>query len=151
VVHGDREFFVSFDVDHHYESIVHACSSTAVAYCASDSEQCRRSCSRDLHFPASLLLQPPLDNRLQLPRIAQRVLNDLIARNQDILAQIIVLLLREVYPAILDNPSALLCKVDDAALGIEEEERLGVGHGDGGVRALATRSDFLADCADENL
>jgi hypothetical protein len=93
----------------------------------------------------------PLDNRLQLPRIPQRILNDLIARNQNVLAQVIILLLREVYPAILDDPPTLLRKVDDATLRIEEQERLGVGHGDRGVRALAAGRDFLADCADENL
>jgi hypothetical protein len=97
------------------------------------------------------MTQHPLDNCLQLPRIAQSILNDLIARDQDILAQIIVLLLREVYPAILDNPAALFGKVDDAAFRVEEEERLGVGHGDRGVRAFAAGSDFFADCADEDL
>jgi hypothetical protein len=98
-----------------------------------------------------LLTQHPLDNRLQLPCIAQSILNDLIARDQDILAEIIIILLGKVYPAILDNPAALLCKVDDAAFRVEEQERLGVGHGDRGVRALAAGSDFLADCADEDL
>jgi hypothetical protein len=92
-----------------------------------------------------------LDNRLQLPSIAQRVLNDLITCDQDILAQVIVLLLREVYPAILDHPAALLSEVDDAAFGVEEEERLGVGYGDGGVCALAAGRDFLADGANEDL
>lgn len=94
---------------------------------------------------------PSLDDRLQLPRIPQRILNDLIARDQNIFAQVIVLLLWEVYPAILDDPATLLGEVDDAAFGVEEEERFGVGYGDRGVRALAAGSDFFANGADEDL
>ena len=92
-----------------------------------------------------------LDNSLQLPRIPQRILNNLITRNQNIPVQILILLLREVYPAVLDNPTALLCKVDDAAFRVEEEEGFGVGDGDGGVCALGAGSDFLANGSDEDL
>jgi hypothetical protein len=60
-------------------------------------------------------LLPHLHNRLQLPRVTKRVLNDLIARNEDVLAQVIVLLLGEVYPAVLYDPPALLSELDDAA------------------------------------
>jgi hypothetical protein len=92
-----------------------------------------------------------LDNHLQLPRIAQRILDDLVARDQDVLAQVVVLLLGEVYPAVLDHPTALLGKLDNAPLRVEEEQRLGVGHGNRGVRALAAGCNFLADSADEDL
>jgi hypothetical protein len=65
-----------------------------------------------LHF-SPLALR--LDNRLQLPRVPQRILNDLVARDQDVLAQVVVLLLWEVYPAVLDHPAALLGEVDNTA------------------------------------
>ena len=110
----------------------------------------------DLHFPSSSVSSPIcamhlLDNRLQLSRIPQRILNDLVARNEDILAQVVIVLLREVYPAVLDNPARLLCEADDTAFRIEEEQGFGVGDGDGGVCALAAGSDFLADGSDEDL
>lgn len=91
------------------------------------------------------------NNRLKLPRIAQRILNHLVARDENILAHIVILLLGEVYPAILDHPARFLCKVDNTAFRVEEEEGLGVRDGDGWVCALAARRDFLADGADEDL
>lgn len=68
----------------------------------------------------------PSNNHLQLPRISKRVLDDLVARDQDILALIVVLLLGKVYPAVLDNPAGFAREVDDAAFRVEEEEGLGV-------------------------
>ena len=64
-------------------------------------------------FPAIILL---LDNHLQLPSVTQRVLDDLIARHKDVFALVVVFLLREVYPPILDDPAGLAREVDDAAL-----------------------------------
>lgn len=76
-----------------------------------------------LHFLMSAPAPPHfLDDHLQLPRISERILNDLVARDQNVLAQVVVLLLREVYPAILDHPAALFRKADDAAFRVEEEE-----------------------------
>ena len=68
----------------------------------------------------------PSNNHLQLPRISKRVLDDLVARDQDILALVVVLLLGEVYPAVLDDPAGFAREVDDAAFRVEEEEGLGV-------------------------
>jgi hypothetical protein len=98
-----------------------------------------------------LSLTSPSNNHLQLPRISKRVLNDLIARDQDVLALIVVLLLGEVYPAVLDDPTGFAREVDDAAFRVEEQQGLGVRDGNRGVCALAARGDLLADCADEDL
>jgi hypothetical protein len=63
----------------------------------------------DLHFSALPSLPPLLahilDDGLQLPRVPQRVLDNLIARDQNVLAHVVVLLLREVYPAVLNDPT----------------------------------------------
>ena len=60
--------------------------------------------------PANLLY-----DHLQLSGISQRILNDLVACHQDVLAQVLVILLREVYPAVFDYPAGLLRELDDAA------------------------------------
>ena len=90
-----------------------------------------------------------LDDRLQLSRIAQRVLDDSITC--DIFAMAILVLLGEIYPAVLDHPARLLRKLNNAALGVEEKQRFGVWDGDGGVRFLAARGNLLADGANEDL
>jgi hypothetical protein len=138
---------------HHHEFMVHIRLVATVrepSHAASRPKSSHSCCTVDICIP-SPLSHVRLDNRLQLPRIPQRILNDLITRNQNILAQIIILLLREVYPTILNHPSTLLRKVDHTALRIQEQERLGISHGDGRVRALAAGCDFLADRADEDL
>ena len=93
---------------------------------------------------------PTSNNSLQLPRIPDRILNDLFARHQNLLFRphIAPLLHREIYPSVLDDPAARVCEFDDAALAVEEEEVLGVGDGEGGVGALGAGSDFGADGAD---
>jgi len=63
-----------------------------------------------------------LYNRLQLPRVPERILNDHIATAHDVLArsQHLRLLLREVYAPILRDPAARLRKLNDRAFGVEE-------------------------------
>lgn len=92
-----------------------------------------------------------LDNHLELSSVAQRVLDDLIACDQNVLALVVVLLLGKVYPPILDHPSGLAREAHDTAFGVEEQQGFGVGDGDGRVCALAAGGDLLADCADEDL
>lgn len=58
----------------------------------------------NLDFISQLSSHTLLHNRLQLPRIPQRVLNNLITRDKNILADIVILLLGEVYPSIFDDP-----------------------------------------------
>jgi len=62
-----------------------------------------------------------------------------------------LLLLREVYPPILDNPTPILRKIDNSAFRVKEEEVLCVGDGNGGICFLRARSDFIADSFDEEL
>ena len=106
------------------------------------------SLPKDLSTILSFFLR--LHNRFQLPSVPERILNDLIARNENILV-VCLLLLREIYPAILDKPARLLGKLDDTTFGIEKEERLGVGDGDGGVSFFGARGNFFANGTDENL
>lgn len=61
------------------------------------------------------------------------------------------LLLGEVDAAVLCHPAARLCELNDCALGVEEEQVLCVGDGEGGVCALGARGDFGADGVDEDL
>jgi hypothetical protein len=63
----------------------------------------------------------------------------------------LLLLLGEVYPTVLDDPTGFLCKVNYATFRVEEEQGFSVGDGDGGVSAFTAGSDFLADSADEDL
>ena len=113
-------------------------------------------------FPIYTCSQIPCDayllhlcsyNRLKLPSVAERVLNDCAARAHHIsLCGVrLGLLLGEVNAAVLCHPAARLCELDDSALGVEEEQVLCVGDGEGGVCALAARGDFRADCVDEDL
>lgn len=55
------------------------------------------------------------NDRLQLPCVSQRILNDLVARHKDVLALELAIFLREVYSAVLNDPARLLRKVDDTA------------------------------------
>lgn len=89
-----------------------------------------------MRLPASLFSNvclpppPPLHNRLQLPGVPQRVFNHH-------LANLLLLLLLpflvgvelggggEVNSPILDDPTAVVGKVDDGAFRVEEEEGLG--------------------------
>jgi hypothetical protein len=102
-------------------------------------------------FPPHYQSFQSLDNCLQLPCIAQRILDDLVARHHDIPARILIILRREVYPSILDHPPGLLRELDDAAFRVEEEERLGVRDGDGWVRFLAARGNLFSNGANEDL
>ena len=94
-----------------------------------------------------------LYNSLQLPRIPNRILNDLSARDQDLLLvpHALPLLQGEVYPAILDHPAATARKLHDAAFALEEEEVLGVGDGEGRVGFFRARCYLRTDGADEDL
>ena len=58
---------------------------------------------------------------------------------------------REMYPSITQDPSTLLCKLDNGAFRIEEEEVLGVENGERWVRFLRAVGDFAADGSDEDL
>jgi hypothetical protein len=95
---------------------------------------------------------PHLHNHLQLPRIPERILDNLIARHHNILARRIrVLLLREIDASVFDDPSRLFSETDDAAFRVEEQQRFGVGDGDRGVCFFAAGGDFFADGADQDL
>lgn len=96
---------------------------------------------------------PSLHDRLQLSSVAQRVLDDGTACAQDIslVGQQVLLLLREVYPPIFDDPSPVLREIDYGAFRVEEEEVLRVGDRNGCVGLLRARGDFVADGADEEL
>ena len=92
-------------------------------------------------------------NRLQLPSVAQRVLNHRAAGAHDVPVRRLRLglLLGEVDAAVLGQPAARLRKLHHGALGVEEQQVLGVGDGEGGVGALGARGDFGADGVDEDL
>jgi len=92
-------------------------------------------------------------NRLKLPGVAERVLDDRAARTHHVSLRGVRLgfLLREVDAAVLCHPAARLRKLDDGALGVEEEQVLCVGNGEGRVGALGARGDFGADGVDEDL
>lgn len=79
-----------------------------------------------------------LDNSLELPCVAERILNDQLAHllldTNDSTSSLIVIqgfggLVGEVNHAVLEDPAARAGKVDDGALGVEEEEGLGGGDG----------------------
>lgn len=94
-----------------------------------------------------------LNNRLELPGIAQRISNDLTTDDQNVLLAHARLfrLLREVDAALVRYPAAALCKFDDCALRVQEKQVLGVGDWEAWVCAFAARGDFRADCVDEDL
>lgn len=91
-----------------------------------------------------------LDNRLQIPRVAQSILDHLVTGTEDVLlaCQQILVLLREIDTTILDYPVARLGELHHCAFGVEEEEVLGVGDGDGGVGFLGAGGDLVADGVD---
>jgi len=92
-------------------------------------------------------------NRLKLPGVAERVLDDCAARAHHVsLGGVrLGLLLGEVDAAVLCHPAARLRELDDGALGVEEEKVLCVGDGEGRVGALGAGGDFGADGVDEDL
>ena len=95
-----------------------------------------------------------LNDGLQLPRIANRVLDDLSTCDQNILLRTafsISLVQREVDASVLDEPAAVVSEVNDAAFTWEEEEVLGAGNRKGGVCFFGAGGDFGADGADEDL
>ena len=102
-------------------------------------------------FPATF--EPPLHNRLQLPRIPNRILNHLSTRHQNLLfrASIEPLLRREIDPSVLDPPSSLLGEFDDAAFAVEKEEVFRVGDGEGRIGLFGAGGDFGSDGVDEDL
>lgn len=69
----------------------------------------------------------PLNNSLQLPGIAEGILDDHLAHV--LLLLLVARLLRrgEEDVAVLDRPAAGAREFDHGALGVEEEERLGRG------------------------
>ena len=91
-----------------------------------------RSLSTSTHQQANppTTTQPPAthsNNRLQLPRIPQSILDSRLA-NLLLIALAIRLhriLRREVYPAVLDQPAPALRELYDGALGVEEEKIFG--------------------------
>ena len=96
-----------------------------------------------------------LDNRLQLPSIAQRILNDQLAEGLLLLGTGLLRRRRlsrgEDDVAVLKDPAAGAGELNHLALGLEEEERLGRGDGKRGVGALGGGGDFGADLEGENL
>jgi hypothetical protein len=98
-------------------------------------------------------LQASSYNRLKLPGIAKRVLNDRPARAHHIpLSSVCLgLLLGEVDAAVLRHPAARLCELNDSAFGVEKEQVLCVGDREGRVGALGARGDFGADGVDQDL
>lgn len=63
-----------------------------------------------------------LHNRLQLPRIPNRILRNLPTRNKHLLLLIQPLQVWEIYPPFPDNPPSFLCKLHHAAFRFEEQE-----------------------------
>ena len=59
-------------------------------------------------------------NHFQLSRISQCILDDLVTRDEDVFALVIVFLLREVYPTVLDYPVTLFGEVDNAAFRLKK-------------------------------
>lgn len=53
--------------------------------------------------------------------------------------------------SITKDPATLLGKLDNRTFGIQEEEVLGVGDGEGGIGLLGAVCDLAADGTDENL
>lgn len=80
-----------------------------------------------------------LDNSFELSGVFQRVLDNLVARRENVLFALcqFFLLSREVNTTLLGNPATRLGELDDGTFGVEEEEVLCVGDGKGGVCALA--------------
>lgn len=120
------------------------------------------------HSAHPQLKQTKLYNSLQLARVAQRVLDHQLAHlllaasaGRGLVVLIARLpagcrrgglgLLGEVDPAVLEGPAAGAGKVDDGALGVEEEEGLCGGDGQGRVGAFAARGDLGADLGGEDL
>jgi hypothetical protein len=62
-----------------------------------------------------------LHDRLQLPSVADRVLDDLAARHQHVLVLGLAALQGKVYPAVLDDPATLPREADDGALALQEQ------------------------------
>lgn len=93
------------------------------------------------------------NDRLQLARIANRILDDCTAGHEDILLgpSSRLGLHGEIDAAVTENPAALLGELDHGALRIEEEEVLGVGDGERGVRLFGAVCDFAADGSDQDL
>ena len=97
-----------------------------------------------------------LHNSLQLACIAQGILDDHLAQLLLLLAALVTRLggsrrRREENVAVLNGPVSGTGKVDDCALGVEEEEGFGGGEREGGVGALGARGDFGADLGGEDL
>lgn len=126
---------------------------------------CPSLCAQQpIHSQANRKNTAELYNSLQLPRVAQRVLDHelahllLAASTGRGLLIVFALggggglgLLGEVDPAVLEGPAAGAGKLDDGALGVEEEERLCGGDWQGGVGALAAGGDLVADLGGEDL
>ena len=94
-----------------------------------------------------------LHDSLELPRIANRILNDLPARHQDLLLvpRPLSLLQREVDPPVPHGPPSAPRKLHHAPFALEEEQVLGVGDREGRVRFFRERGNLRADGTDEDL
>lgn len=95
-----------------------------------------------------------LNDRLQLSRIAQRVLDDAAAHAHDVLARTSERRLvsarpfgwrREPDATVSRGPALGGGEVEDRALGLEEEKVFGGGDGEGGVGAGEAGCDFGSD------
>lgn len=125
---------------------------------------CLPPCSINRH-PGQPQRSTRLYNSLQLPGVAKRVLDHQLAHlllSPGAGRGLVVVvslpaggsglgLLGEVDPAVLEGPAAGAGKLDDGALGVEEEERLRGRDGQGRVGALAAGGDLVADLGGEDL
>ena len=120
--------------------------------------------SKDPPLSPSLPSSSSLNNSLQLPSITQRVLNDGLA--EVLLVTTVAAAFgigssttsgvrrgdrREVDVAISNGPAAGTGEVDDGALRVQEQERLGAAQRQGRVGALAAGGDLGADLGGEDL
>jgi hypothetical protein len=89
----------------------------------------------------------------QFSGVTQGILDDLPAGAEYVLLRGVEILLLpgEPYPTVLDRPPPLPGKLDDGALGIEEEEVFGIAYGDRPVRFLRARSNLGSNRSNQNL
>lgn len=104
-----------------------------------------------LFLPDSPIMTPHLNDRLQLSRITQRILNRRMANLPLLALSLHHCLRREVNPSIPHHPPPALRKLHHCALRVEEEEVLRAGDGEGRVCALGARRDFGTDAWDQDL
>lgn len=104
-------------------------------------------------------ISPPCHsyNRLQLPRIPQRILDRQLTNLLLNTFQIrcpspgLQTLVREVDAAVFNEPAAVLGEGDDGAFAVEEEEVFGARDREAGIGDFAARGDFGAYLGYEDL